>query len=121
MGLSEFARKRALSVIFGGDLAVGLARSGNEIDDKGYERRSVRFQAQASVTVASATDVRFGPWQETAPLVNGWLVFDDAGRELASGDLEEREAGGEIGRGDEIVLRAGNLVAGLENEKNGQA
>ena len=116
MGLSVFARARALSLIFKGDLVVGLSRGGEEIADGGYARQSVRFGPKAEAAVASVADVRFGPWREKAALVTGWLVLDDAGRELASGDLTEQEAEpqGELGEGDEVVLRAGNLIAGLE-------
>ena len=117
MGLSVFARTNALTIIFKGDLVVGLSRSGREIGDSGYARQSVRFEPQAEATVASTTDVRFGPWRESAALVTGWLVFNDAGRELASGDLTDRQDDLQkvgLGQGDEIVLRAGNLIAGLE-------
>ncbi len=116
MGLSVFARGRALALIFKGDLAVGLSRGGEEIADVGYTRQSIRFVPQAEATVASSADVRFGPWREKAALVTGWLVLDDAGRELASGDLTEQEAEPQagLGEGDEVVLRAGNLIAGLE-------
>ena len=113
MGLSAYARTRALTVVFSGDLMVGLTREGREIADEGISRRPVRFESRTEATVVNATDARFGPWLVTSPLVTGWVVFDDQGRELAVGTLEEREFS-EIRRGDELVLRAGNLIAGLD-------
>ncbi len=114
MGLSAFARTRALRIIFDGDLMVGLTRSGMEITDGGYARQSIRFEPAAEATVVSVADARFGPWQESVSPVTGWVVFDSAGRELASGDLAEREGVAGIRRGDELVLRAGKLIAGLD-------
>ncbi len=116
MGLSAFARTRALRIIFDGDLMLGLARSGMEIEDGGYARQPIRFDPAAEATVASVIDARFGPWQETVSPVTGWIVFDTGGRELASGELVEREDGKQGGplRGDEMVLRAGKVIAGLD-------
>ncbi len=112
MGLSAYARTRALKTIFSGDLMVGLTRHGREIE---MPRQSVRFESEGEATVANVIDARFGPWEKTSPLVTGWVVFDKQGRELASGDLTDREDGVvEIRRGDELVLRAGKLIAGLD-------
>ncbi len=115
MGLSTFARARALKIVFDGDLMVGLTRSGMEITDGGYARQPIRFEPAAPATVASVADVRFGPWRESVEAVTGWVVFD-TGRELASGELIEREGGKQGGpqRGDELVLRAGKVIAGLD-------
>ena len=116
MGLSVFARGRALRMIFSGDLMIGLTRNGTEIEDRGYARQRIRFAQKAEATVASVADARFGPWQVSSPPVMGWIVFDSAGLELASGELVEREDGKQGGplRGDELVLRAGNVIAGLD-------
>jgi hypothetical protein len=116
MGLSAFARTRALRIIFDGDLMIGLTRSGAEIEDGGYARQRIRFESATEATVASVADARFGPWRESVSTVTGWVVFDGAGRELASGELAEREDGkqGEPLRGDELVLRAGKVIAGLD-------
>ncbi len=112
MGLSVYARTRALDAVFSGDLMVGLTRHGVEIE---MARQPVRFGPEGEATVVNATDARFGPWEKTSPLVTGWVVFDDEGRELGTGELEEREDGVvEIRRGDELVLRAGKLIAGLD-------
>ena len=116
MGLSAFARTRALRIIFDGDLMVGLTRSGMEIEDRGYARQPIRFEAAAEATVSSAIDARFGPWQESVSPITGWIVFDSGGRELGSDELIEREDGKhrEPLRGDELVLRAGKVIAGLD-------
>jgi hypothetical protein len=112
MGLSVFARTIALEAVFVGDFMVGLTRHGKEIE---MPRQPVRFELRAEATVTNVTDARFGPWEKTSPLVTGWIVFDDQGRELGTGELEEPGGGvKEIQRGNELILRAGKLIAWLE-------
>jgi hypothetical protein len=109
------AMDSALRHLFDGPLFVGLARGGDEEQDRGYTRQPIDFSSPSGQDDGShareSREVIFPAYvNDAASPIDSWFIVNSAGAVIADGQFESAR---EFKRRDRPVLDPGAIVVGL--------